>query len=144
VLLDAIADPYKRPAHILRASKTAQCAQLVVLIKPLNDALGADFDMPASDEDDLVGRGRTTALGAAASMASDVIPFRGWVRKLSGAERHDRLVQEAIVAGAVRRAYLKGLGEARGCDPPATPSHELTGSPAPSQEINLKPKYPIR
>jgi hypothetical protein len=144
VLLVAMADPYKRPAHSLRAGRTAQCAQLVVLIKPLNDALGADFDMPAKDEDDLVGRGRTTALGAAASMASDVIPFRGWVRKLSGAERHDRLVQEAIVAGAVRRAYLKGLGEARGCDPPATPSHELTGSPVPSQEINLKPKYPIR
>jgi hypothetical protein len=144
VLLEAIADPYKRPAHNLRVGRAAQCAQLVILIKPLNDALGADFDTPAKDEDDLLGRGRATALGAAASVASDAIPFRGWVRKLSGAERHDRLVQQAIAAGAARRAYLKGLGEARGCDPPATPSHELTGSPVPSQEINFKPKYPIR
>ena len=47
------------------------------------------------------------------------IPFRGVVRKLSGAESHDRLVQSAIIAGNVRRAYLKGLGEARGCMPPA-------------------------
>jgi hypothetical protein len=28
-----------------------------------------------------------------------------------------------MASGAIRRAYLKGLGEARGCDPPATPQH---------------------
>jgi hypothetical protein len=61
-----------------------------------------------------------------AMLASSAIPYRGCVRRLSGAERHDRLVQAAIEAGAVRRGYLKGLGEARGCDPPATPSHVLT------------------
>jgi hypothetical protein len=32
-------------------------------------------------------------------------------------------VQHAMASGAIRRAYLKGLGEARGCDPPATPQH---------------------
>nr|QQZ48666.1 hypothetical protein JKL49_14210 [Phenylobacterium glaciei] len=45
-----------------------------------------------------------------AGAASDLIPFRGWVRRLSGAQRHDSLVTAAINAGAVRRAYLKGLG----------------------------------
>ncbi len=45
------------------------------------------------------------------------------MRKLSGAEKHDSLVQHAMASGAIRRAYLKGLGEARGCDPPATPQH---------------------
>lgn len=134
VLLEAMADPYQRP-------KNKSCAQLNLLIEPLNDALGPDLDAPAPDEDDLMGRGRTTALGAAAGAASDLIPFRGWVRKLSGAERHDRFVQAAITAGAVRRAYLKGLGEAKGCPPPATPSHELAGSPVPDQ--SMKPKYPI-
>jgi hypothetical protein len=58
-----------------------------------------------------------------ASAAQDLIPMRGWVRKLSGAEKHDKLVQSAMASGAIRRAYLKGLGEARGCDPPATPQH---------------------
>ena len=76
----------------------------------------------------------------AAGAASDAIPFRGWVRKLTGAERHDSFVQAAIIAGGVRRAYLKGLGEARGCDMPAAPSHILAGSEIPSQ--SLKPRYP--
>jgi hypothetical protein len=135
ILLEAIADPYQRP-------KARGCAQLNVLLQPLNDALGADLDAPEPDPDDLMGRGKTTAFGAMAGAASDVIPFRGWIRRLTGAERHDRFVQQAITAGAVRRAYLKGLGEAKGCDPPATPSHQLAGSPVPDQ--SMKPRYPIR
>jgi len=136
VLLQAMADPYARPAN-------TRCPTLVTLIRPLNAALGADLDVPPVDEDDLLGQGREGALGAAASVvASEVIPFRGWVRKLTGAERHDLLVQQAITAGAVRRAYLKGLGEARGCNPPATPSHQLAGTPAPVQ--GFKPRFPTR
>ncbi|HEV7384717.1 MAG TPA: hypothetical protein VGN89_07545 [Phenylobacterium sp.] len=135
ILLEAIADPYQRP-------KARGCAQLNVLLQPLNDALGADLDAPEPDPDDLMGRGKTTAFGAMAGAASDVIPFRGWIRRLTGAERHDRFVQQAITAGAVRRAYLKGLGEAKGCDPPATPSHQLAGSPVPDQ--SMKPRFPIR
>lgn len=160
VLLEAMTDPYARPAPLpKRAGKPAQCAQLTALIQPLDDALGADLDTPSQDEDDLLQKGRTTALGAAASLASDAIPFRGWVRKLSGAERHDKLVIAAITAGGVRRAYLKGLGEARGCEPPATPSHMLTEiaeaeraerasrpQPPPQAEGGgpFKPRYPAR
>lgn len=135
LLLQALADPYERPAPL-------KCAELVTLLKPLNEALGADLDVPSVDQDDLLEKGRNTALGLVAGAASDVIPFRGWVRKLSGAEQHDHVVQAAIVAGAVRRAYLKGLGEAKGCLPPATPSHELAGAPVIDQ--SGKPKYPIR
>jgi len=135
VLLQAMADPYERPI-------SGRCPQLIAELKPLNDALGADLDVPSVDEDDLLEKGKTGALGVMAGAASDVIPFRGWVRKLSGAERHDRLVQAAITAGAVRRAYLKGLGEAKGCNPPATPSHVLAGAPVVDQ--SMKPKYPIR
>ena len=135
VLLQAMADPYERP-------RTGRCSELLVLLKPLNDALGADLDTPSVDEDDLLDKGKSTAFGALAGAASDVIPFRGWVRRLSGAERHDHLVQAAITAGAVRRAYLKGLGEAKGCNPPATPSHQLAGAPVIDQ--SMKPKYPIR
>jgi hypothetical protein len=135
VLLEAMADPYQRPA-------ARGCAQLNVLLQPLNDALGADLDAPEPDPDDLMGRSKDTAFGVMAGAASDVIPFRGWIRRLTGAERHDRVVQQAITAGAVRRSYLKGLGEAKGCEPPATPSHQLAGSPVPSQA--LKPRYPVR
>jgi hypothetical protein len=45
----------------------------------------------------------------------DIIPYRGWVRKLSGAERHAKKVDQAYQAGKLRRAYLKGLGLVMGC-----------------------------
>jgi hypothetical protein len=83
-----------------------------------------------------------TGKSAVAGTAQDVIPFRSWVRKLTGAERHDKLVQQAIMAGAVRRGYLKGLGESKGCMPPATPSHDKTPPPPPTQ--GFKPRYPTR
>jgi predicted small secreted protein len=135
VLLQAMADPYQRPP-------STRCQVLANLIRPLDGALGADLDKAPADEDDLLGQGREGALGAAATLATGVIPFRGWVRQLSGAERHDRLVQAAITAGAVRRAYLKGLGESKGCAPPATPSHELAGREVIRQDF--KPRYPTR
>jgi hypothetical protein len=119
---------------------------LIALIQPLNAALGLDIDQLPPGDENLMDRGRSTALGAAADFASDAIPFRGWVRKLSGAEAHDKLVQSAIIAGNVRRGYLKGLGEARGCPPPGTPSHERAGS-EPAEDVqrppSFKPKFPI-
>jgi len=126
ILLEAMADPYQRP-------NPNTCAGISAAVLPLNGALGAD---------DIMERGQRTALGAVATLSSGMIPFRGWVRQLSGAERHDSLVQAAILSGAVRRAYLKGLGESKGCKPPATPSHVLTGSPIPTQGV--KPRYPVR
>lgn len=135
VLLRAMADPYQRPLP-------ATCNRLGVLVVELNQALGDDLDEPDAEDQSLMVRGKGAALGAVAGLASDMIPFRGWVRQLTGAERHDRLVAAAITAGGVRRAYLKGLGEARGCRPPATPSHIRTGAPVPTQKV--QPKYPAR
>lgn len=143
LLLEAMADPYARPPD------PAGCKELAETVAPLDEALGPDLDAPEPDEDDLMQRGRKTTMGAMASLASDAIPFRGWVRKLSGAERHDQMVQSAIIAGAVRRAYLKGLGESQGCYPPATPSHLNAGRAIVRDESILreesrrKPRYPV-
>ncbi len=122
-LLEAMADPYARPP-----GKKITCDTLIMLVAPLDLALGEDVDRrPPEDNEDLMDRGKrmaaSSAFGAMASAAQDLIPMRGWVRKLSGAEKHDSLVQHAMASGAIRRAYLKGLGEARGCEPPATPQH---------------------
>jgi hypothetical protein len=150
VLIEAMADPYQRPDR-------PTCEVLIHLVTPLDAALGEDIDQrPPEENEDLMDRGRkaagTAALGAVASAAQDMIPMRGWVRKLSGAERHDRLVQSAIASGAVRRAYLKGLGEARGCNPPATPQHKPPppvvvvdpGMPPPVDPNGPKrPRFPI-
>jgi len=51
------------------------------------------------------------------STTEGLVPFRGWVRKLSGAERYSKQVQAAIAAGAARRAFLKGLMAAKACAP---------------------------
>jgi len=141
VLLEALDDPYKRP-------KPATCSELTTLLRPLNEALGADIDEPSTPDDRaLIAKGKDvageTALGMLASAAQDLIPLRGWVRKLTGAEQHDRLVRAAITAGGIRRGYLKGLGEARGCNPPATPTHVRSEVP-PKPPKRKGPQFPIR
>jgi len=148
VLMQALEDPYARP-------RSTKCPALIALIRPFNDVLGPDIDTIPSDEEGLTTKSKSTALGVAGDLAGGAIPFRGVVRKLSGAESHDRLVTAAIIAGHTRRAYLKGLGEAKGCGPPATPSHERTGMrqaaasqtpppPPQAEKTGLKPKYPTK
>lgn len=111
--------PYAAPAD-------RSCATLGADIQALDAALGADLDTPPSaDDPGLVERGAgaagDAAVGAVRGAAEGVVPFRGWIRKLTGAERHSREVAAAIAAGTIRRAYLKGLGQAAGCAVPAAP-----------------------
>ena len=136
-LLIATAEPYARPQDL-------GCGGLTAEVRSLNEALGPDLDDPAGEKKDrLISRkaAENVALGMVAGTAQDVIPFRGWVRKLTGAERHDKLVGRSIHAGQVRRAYLKGLGEARGCNPPGTPIH-MAETPEPPTQVR-KPAYPV-
>lgn len=140
VLLQAITDPYARPP------RGARCSTLIALVRPLDDALGPDIDQAPPPPGSRGERGKGVALETAADLATGaLIPFRGVVRRVSGAEGHDRLVQQAIIAGHTRRAYLKGLGEAKGCPPPATPSHERAGSPPAVDDRKMpRPRYPTR
>lgn len=111
--------PYALPAD-------RSCQALAADIQALDAALGADLDAPRSEDDPSLldqgtGAAGDAAIGAVRSTTEGVIPFRGWVRKLTGAERHARAISAAIAAGMVRRAYLKGLGQAAGCQAPAAP-----------------------
>ncbi len=137
ILLKAHAEAYARP-------EPTGCKKLIAEVRELDTVLGPDLDKFTEDENGgLITRDRAenTALGFVADTAQDVIPLRGWVRKLTGAERHDRLVAESITAGRVRRAYLKGLGESRGCNPPGTPQH-MAETPPPETQ-HPEPHYPI-
>ena len=138
ILLESVKDPYQRPP------RNWKCSTLVGLLRPLEAALGPDLDQLPSDGADLADRGKQTALSVAGDLAGGAIPFRGVVRRVSGAAGHDKRVQSAILAGSVRRAYLKGLGEARGCPAPAAPIHTLAKPPAGKTTTEPKPKYPIR
>ena len=119
VLLLALKEPYA-------GARGASCAELAAKIRELDAVLGTDLDSPPADSDPgLVERGtaaaKDTAIRQLRGAAEGVVPYRGWVRKLSGAERYSRDVNAAVTAGTIRRGYLKGLGEAAGCPAPAAP-----------------------
>ncbi len=130
VLEAAIKAPYALPSR-------RDCPALANEIRALDGALGADLDTPPTATDPgLLERG-SNAVGAAANdalrgAAESVVPFRGWIRKLDGAERHSREVAAAIAAGSVRRAFLKGVGQTLGCEAPAAPLQALAASAAAS------------
>lgn len=92
------------------------CSALLAEVGALDADLGPDLDTPASESNpSLIERGSDLAIGAVRRTAEGVVPYRRWVRKLSGAERYSKQVAAAIAAGTVRRAYLKGMAHARGC-----------------------------
>lgn len=89
------------------------CTDLRASVQALDDVLGPDLDAPPSeDAQNAVERGLANAVQNA---AEGIIPYRGWVRKITGAERHAKHISAAIAAGTVRRAFLKGIAKAESC-----------------------------
>ena len=125
-LLDAVTAPYA-------SERMAQCEDIQREVLRLDAVLGPDLDIDTEDRDDItVGKVAQSAVGS-------LIPFRGIIRELTGAADHQRDFQEAIFAGAVRRGYLKGLGEARGCSYPARPAStrfSMTDSPTVDGDVD--------
>lgn len=111
VLLAAQRAPYAAPVD-------GSCTALAAQVRALDEVLGPDLDVPASEHNPgLLERGGSAAAGALQRSAEGLVPFRGWVRKLSGAERYSRQVAAAITAGGVRRGFLRGLSQAAACKP---------------------------
>jgi hypothetical protein len=113
VLAEAARKPYAAP-------KDLACPAIVAEVKSLDEVLGADLDTPVTASNpSLIERGVTLATnevtGSLRGAAESVVPYRRWVRKLSGAERYSQDVAAAIAAGTVRRAFLKGQLAARAC-----------------------------
>ncbi|MDT8997906.1 hypothetical protein RQP53_01300 [Paucibacter sp. APW11] len=113
LLQEARRHPYAPPSD-------GSCAGLQLSIQVLDDLLGPDLDSPeVQGERDLLERGGD-ALGDAAisglrGAAEGILPFRGWLRRLSGADKRDREIASALRAGWVRRGYLRGLAAAQRC-----------------------------
>lgn len=124
VLLAAMKAPYAEPAG-------HSCTTLASELQALDVALGSENDAKGQADPNLVERA-VDAVGQAAvgtvkntvnTVVDGVIPFRSWVRKLSGAEEHSSTAAAALQAGILRRAYLKGWSEGTGCNktPPPKP-----------------------
>ena len=128
--------PYATPAD-------TSCDALAADIDALDDVLGPDLDAPRSkDRPSLLERGATAAsheaVGALKGAAQDVVPFRHWVRQVTGAERYSNKVAAAIIAGTERRSFLKGLRAAYGC-PAAAPDSSESTPPLPANGFALPP-----
>jgi hypothetical protein len=116
----AVASPYAMDGM-------TRCEPIAAEVGRLDAALGPDLDeAPPPDSRTRVQKLKQAAgdavVGAVEDETRGVLPFRGWVRKLSGAERRDSRVAAAIGAGKIRRGYLKGAGMRMNCAPPAAPS----------------------
>lgn len=110
ILTDAQKAPYA-------LTEPSSCTELKDAIRALDEVLGPDLDIPATEANpSLFERGSNIVEGAALNAAEGLIPYRRWVRKLSGAERHSKKVSAAFAAGAVRRGFLKGVAKAKLCD----------------------------
>jgi hypothetical protein len=127
VLTRAVANPYDLAAM-------SRCEGIAGEVGRLDAVLGPDLD--EAPPPDPRSRGRKAAdaawdagVGEVRDTTRDVLPFRGWIRRLTGAAKHDRAVQAAIRAGGVRRGYLKGMGMRMNCAPPAAPSWFVPAPP---------------
>lgn len=108
ILVTAAEDPYAK-------RNTRSCRAIVSEIAELDNALGDDFDIAGKEKTGVSGK------KVAKGLVGSIIPFRGIVREVSGAAGDKRKAEAAVRAGLARRAYLKGLGQGKGCKYPARP-----------------------
>jgi len=101
------------------------CGEIAAAIADLDTVLGPDWDAPAPTKqlrsEMLTHQASEAAMGAVESGATGWIPFRGLLRKATGADSHETRYNRAFNIGAQRRAYLKGYGLAKDCAVPARP-----------------------
>ena len=109
ILLKARKAPYA-------SDEITTCDTILRELGNLDAVLGEDFDTTAAEERDL------SAEKVAQGVVRWLIPFRGVIREVSGASKAEFEFRQAIIAGLVRRAYLKGRGQAQFCPYPARPA----------------------
>ena len=93
-------------------------------IGELDAILGPESFQPGPDRNiwdrggDLAEQG---TVAAAQSAVNGLIPFRSWVRLISGASAAEREALRAFANGQQRRTFLRGYGASLGC-PNAVPA----------------------
>lgn len=96
-----------------------RCAAIIREVTELDAVLGPDVNQ--SVDKSRAKKREETAGRVAGSVAGSVIPFRGLIGEVTGANAERRRYAEAVYAGTVRRGFLKGVGLERGCKAPARP-----------------------
>ena len=104
-------DPYASP----QAECTAIKDELTLLSIQLGEDPGA-VKPALSAREEYVEEGTNMLQDTVVSLIrrqTDIIPVRGVVRRLTGAGKHERKVNQALEAGKLRRAYLRGYADAK-------------------------------
>lgn len=107
-LLEIKADPYN-------LEYIQGCRTLMTEIVSLRPILGPDVN--EVEIHPLEERREASISRIAGGIIGGLIPFRGLVRELSGANAHERNYLAALSAGLARRSFLKGIAVAEGCIP---------------------------
>lgn len=113
------------------------CKGLTTAIMDLDGALGDDIDVATGEKSDEEKMGNGAG-AIAKSVLGSFIPFRGIIREVSGANAQERLWDRALYAGAARRAFLKGVGQQRGCAWPARSATPAVLAKLATERENLK------
>jgi hypothetical protein len=111
VMQPAVAAALRKAAQAPYAPADPSCEAITWEIAQLDTALGRDFDTRGPAKDKTL----PSVSQIEGEAAGSFIPYDGALRFITGADKRDRKIAEMVLAGAVRRAFLKGTGEARGC-----------------------------
>jgi len=100
------------------------CPAILVEIGRLDAILGVESYQPGQEQHlaaRISGQAGDYAVGAVAGAAADLVPYRSFVRRLSGASAAERRAAAAYAMGETRRSFLRGYGLALNC-PGVTPA----------------------
>jgi hypothetical protein len=107
VLQRAVEGPYD-------LARLKDCGSATAELTELDAALGPDVAPPGKHKDIDVGGLAGDVVGGALGM-----PYRGMVRWVTGAAARDELLRAAVLAGMVRRGFIKGRLSLMDCAAPA-------------------------
>jgi hypothetical protein len=121
LLLRNLQYPYATAALTDCAAVTREIGQLDAVLGPESYQPGPNRNVWDRSGDFV----EEQTISAAESTAQDLIPFRSWVRRISGASRAERDALRAVANGQQRRTFLRGYGASLGCPgmiPPPPPN----------------------
>jgi hypothetical protein len=112
-------DVYEKPVP-------RNCDGIAAEVTELESLVGSDVDMlvldaPMGFRRQAMSMVDDQAYSVVSDLTTDLIPFRGMVRRATGASAHEREIRTAYRNGRLRRSYLKGIGFAKGCESGAAP-----------------------
>lgn len=132
LLIDIANDPYSSGGLVTCGDIERAIADVDALVGPDVDTINESSDLQ---------KGANSVGRIAGNFVGGLIPFRGIVREISGANAHRRELRAMVAAALIRRGFLKGLGLERDCPWPARPAEvminfddEDAAKPAPPPE----------